>query len=648
MAISVSCPGCGFPYRLRDELAGKYVTCKQAECRKAFQVPGTPVPAAAPAGTVASAAKAPRSAAPPRSAAAPPGAPSADDLASQLLSEAADPAAQQAAVKAPIKMTCAACDHKFEVPRDKEGKNVPCPDCRHIQRVPVQVEQKPADWRSSTTGGPSLRKQADAPKDVASSTQASGASIEAQRVARDLREAAEAEPTPLLERLGKAAPYLAGLGALVLVGLFASRVAQTRTAEVGIDDALAAITKPEAEPDKHPLWVAAVQRAAAEHRLRTADNYKTVDKAFGHAQAALSVLGPLPPSPERNAVLTESLRTLVLFGGTKDQIDDDLRRPWDQIQVELRRGFEKYRSADFDSRADAARRVTRDLAAAGQPLLATKFLSFVSAGDAETLELLSAVGLELLALGRKEDAAEAEKLASAYAGDGKTKPFVPSRTYQALLMGLDGAEGKRAVLPPPLGQPSFEQRYGYALGWALQGKWDDARALATRPGPALDRVRAAVAVAEAAQEKGETAALEPLLEAAIGALVKEIKPAQWPAFAVSRLAALLGRAGRVERVNELTAVLQDAEAKAWLKAQALAARLEADPAAPADWSTLDQAGGDTEFANAWLRERLARHRARSGVGGEELAAAVRGWPAPVSVAAGLSGMSLGVLDRQAK
>ena len=39
MAISCSCPHCGASYRLKDDLAGKKVTCKEAACRKGFDVP---------------------------------------------------------------------------------------------------------------------------------------------------------------------------------------------------------------------------------------------------------------------------------------------------------------------------------------------------------------------------------------------------------------------------------------------------------------------------------------------------------------------------------------------------------------------------------------------------------------------------------
>ena len=37
MTISVACEKCGFKYKLKDELAGKKVTCK--DCQTVFVVP---------------------------------------------------------------------------------------------------------------------------------------------------------------------------------------------------------------------------------------------------------------------------------------------------------------------------------------------------------------------------------------------------------------------------------------------------------------------------------------------------------------------------------------------------------------------------------------------------------------------------------
>ena len=48
MAIEMQCPACKKAYRLKDELAGKKVTCANAECRTVFAVPVKPGTGTAP------------------------------------------------------------------------------------------------------------------------------------------------------------------------------------------------------------------------------------------------------------------------------------------------------------------------------------------------------------------------------------------------------------------------------------------------------------------------------------------------------------------------------------------------------------------------------------------------------------------------
>ena len=43
MAIDIQCPACQKPYRLKDDLAGKRVTCGNPDCRKPFLVETKPL-----------------------------------------------------------------------------------------------------------------------------------------------------------------------------------------------------------------------------------------------------------------------------------------------------------------------------------------------------------------------------------------------------------------------------------------------------------------------------------------------------------------------------------------------------------------------------------------------------------------------------
>src|SRR5262245_38493848 len=189
MAITLNCPHRGETYRLKDDLAGKKVNCRRATCRKPFTVPAA---AAVPANT------------PPADLEA---------LAAAALSE--EPV--EAKPKGPqgtIKVTCAMCDHAWEVDRALEGKNVPCPECRKIVRVPVLKEEKPADWRTGRSGRPSLAKNEEKLEGAWDTDRkyAGAGSLEAAGAIKIEEE--EPEPGAKLRRARNVLLILAGLGAV--------------------------------------------------------------------------------------------------------------------------------------------------------------------------------------------------------------------------------------------------------------------------------------------------------------------------------------------------------------------------------------------------------------------------------------------------
>src|SRR5688572_28279680 len=108
MAIDIACPNCEYKYKLRDDYAGKKVSCKK--CLKPFHVPG-PVPVGS------GPAKPPSSPDTPpvgSNGHAPPT--DADALALSALADELPPPEAVAPVGKPIKMKCGGCDHVWEVP----------------------------------------------------------------------------------------------------------------------------------------------------------------------------------------------------------------------------------------------------------------------------------------------------------------------------------------------------------------------------------------------------------------------------------------------------------------------------------------------------------------------------------------------------
>src|SRR5205823_1025001 len=106
-------------------------TCKNPDCRKVIPIPK-------PTGTVRAAAPA-----------------DLDAIAAAAFADEAARADKPAEEMIPV--TCTGCDHTWSVEASKEGKNVRCPDCGKVIRVPVRKKEEKADWR--TGGGPSLAKR---------------------------------------------------------------------------------------------------------------------------------------------------------------------------------------------------------------------------------------------------------------------------------------------------------------------------------------------------------------------------------------------------------------------------------------------------------------------------------------------------------
>lgn len=199
MAITFNCPHCQFLYRLKDELAGKRASCKNPDCRQVILIPQPATippsdsgPTIAKLGGVAPPAKGKDQTPLPK---APPPA-DIESAAKAALSDApvVDEGPQSIAV------TCNYCDHKWEEPIAKAGKNVICPneECRQRVKVPEAKKATAENWRE-TSNRPTLAKENfEKPKDVVDA-EAKIVSGEAWRKGGGAEQ--ELEPIPLSRRL---------------------------------------------------------------------------------------------------------------------------------------------------------------------------------------------------------------------------------------------------------------------------------------------------------------------------------------------------------------------------------------------------------------------------------------------------------------
>src|SRR5438128_9799607 len=132
MAISFSCPQCGKGYKVKDELAGKTVPCK--ECAEPIRIPpAAPVPSIPE-----------------------------PELESLVKAALVEPAPTADSGPTEIEFECPNCIEKVKLDAKFAGKQAPCPSCKRIVRVPKLTDAQMRNWRA-TDYRPTLAKPEDDP-----------------------------------------------------------------------------------------------------------------------------------------------------------------------------------------------------------------------------------------------------------------------------------------------------------------------------------------------------------------------------------------------------------------------------------------------------------------------------------------------------
>src|SRR5262249_30504172 len=187
MSIKFNCPKCQNSLRVSQELAGKKARCPG--CKQVITIPTLELPAA-----------------------------DIEALAAAALVDQPKPEPVKAQKEAaPIKFQCFYCDEQVEVPGDLAGKQVPCPECRRIVKVPMPVKTEPRDCHRADPRGPAagLRRDEPPPPEGAWGTATSASTVSAQALL-------EAEAVPDAEegltRMQWAMRGLIAAAVLVLVG----------------------------------------------------------------------------------------------------------------------------------------------------------------------------------------------------------------------------------------------------------------------------------------------------------------------------------------------------------------------------------------------------------------------------------------------
>jgi uncharacterized Zn finger protein (UPF0148 family) len=681
MPIDTKCPHCRKVYRVRDEFAGKPIKCSNPTCQGAFTVPGkvavggptaTPgpmpkVPSATP-GPMPKVPPKPGTETPPPSQAlsetpangsypvakkSPPRPPAeAEDIASAVF---ADDAAADGGGAGMVPMTCEVCEHKWQEARDKQGKNVLCPDCGRRQKVPVIKKE---DWR--TQDKPEGAKTEDVPDDVTTTGKSKYVTREALDEAKVFVE--EYEPRPKWQY---AAGAVTALGVAAAVWLALSSRTERKTIAQGMDlmaEAQKSLVA-QAEPLKaeYPIFRAALDLAAAELAVNRNEPEKAAKEATARLASARTDLGTVVTSTdERDALFAALLVAQVSLGGDEDQVRDLTRLAWrtppanqakprlkgvlPDVQQEMRQTLAKMRELNVkaDVRLAAVRHASRELSRRGQPDLLVPVLG---GNGFEPAEVPDAEAQMLLEVFRETKDAEAVHRHAEGLGLPAVRPAPPSAVALQRALDRPGFKPFPATFPDPSKNPKElirdDARAAHVPLALTKGRADDALELAVRPGSLDSRLAALAWVAEVSPDPAKA------VEAAVEVL-NEPRPKSVPAPSgtlLARLAAAAGRANKPDAAAKLSAAVADAGLKEWAKAEALRQRLKAT----ADGKPEPEASApvpdhpkDYKVGHAWARLALARYNAF--LTGDQNQAAYDGWGAFKPF--GLAGMALGLRDRQ--
>ncbi len=693
MAIEFLCPFCGEAYRLKDELAGKKAKCKRPTCQQMIVIPqpgkhippeiratitfpnppGTSAAATAPAGASATTATSatnngthPAAVSTPAAVGAATGdltnqaasssamatpavtasaAPPVDAelLAASALADEPPPAAETGPTKT-ISFTCSYCDETIEVEAARAGKNMPCPHCRSMIRVPTPTVEKKKDWRDANLRQPLgglLKSQRDE-MEKAGVVGPTYVTAESLAKANELHE--EREPTPPSVWIQRGL-WVAGLIACVV---FAYSMISRSRVESRVKSLMETAVKELESQD--PLLQAAIHRAAGEHELRTGtrEGLTAASKHFKSARQRL--LQATAPTPyERNELLTELAIAQAGLGGSVDEAKSELKLSWPEAQKELVNTMKQLKG-EPEQRFLASRRLAARLIALQQETWIRTIVGNPQVfANKEVPEALAQVALELLQAGLTDFAKELVQQGKQMYGEGKDRT---APTLQALLIYFNDKQ----LLPNfamPAGNnldPSPYARQAWALALALQGKFDDAKKVAEAPGNFADRrLRAIVAVLSVAFDaKEKPAEITSLLETGkkiVDGMDKNARTQS--AWLILRLAYYAGRAGRDDWAKDLPKAFSDEALAQWAKWEALQGRLQAkresQEAVEDLWLEEFPASKRVSTAAVLAHEAIARHNV--ALGKSDYRKTVEGWEAGSLRPFGYAGVALGIQDR---
>ena len=589
MPIPISCPHCQKLYRLKDELAGKTVKCQNPDCRKPFPVPV------------------------PKSAA---------EVEADALKALGDEPDQVATDQRVIPITCNACDHKWDVPWAMQGKNVLCPECRGLNKVPVQRVVKAADWKTGG-GRPSMARVEELDGVIASTDvgRVSGEALVKSGAATVNYEARPASFWLLFVGL----PLLLVAASWYGVRSLSRSGSDTREANYMVlalkdqDENLkdAAVPAPE-----QPLVRGALALTAGEYFARMDDPAK-LKEALTQFTRARQELDGASASAGRTHLLGELAVAQLLLGGSDDQAIGGTRVRWKpggrakmnekqfSVQGELSDTLAALRQdaklVPLADRQVIARRLARRAVELGQPAVLDEVIPKLFT-DAEAADGQAVAALEMLKANGDTEAAKKRAAELAPLAAGGSGPYL-----QALAVAVGPVPGLNQPNPPAANQvPSDGVRQTHTAALLLAKQADAALELAGRGKTPETRGSRALALALVAEWADDP---KPAVTAAAEIVAGEAKPKDVgvPDGTLIRLAAAAGRAGLADKAETFVKAVDKPDARAWAQAEAVRGRLLANPTQPAEDAVtkLPDDPKDHRAGVAWQLLWAARQTARA-------------------------------------
>ncbi len=380
MPVQFSCNACKKKFKAADKFAGKTIPCPS--CKFPLIVPALPVEVSLPQPSVKTKSQAEQ------------------DIEAMAALALEEPKQQETEVSQLIQFECTFCDEKVSFTLDLGGKQAPCPSCRRILKIPMPavVNKNGPDWKKQPDKRPSgaLRKEEPELEGTWNSTM--------DTVSRDaLLEAGaiveEFEPLTRAEKIKR----LVLVMALLIFGSLGFFYWSSYRGKVNEDAQIAKIELniKSGELVNSPGEIKAVLLAGvASYRLSDSADV-SAPKIKKILQSALASLDKASSFIEKDFALLELCKSIIELGGGKDDVRDNKKLKWDEVQKFLKTPFESFTIPEF--KLLALKDASSSFVAAGEVDRAVAFASQVLSGASlakdkkidEQSDFFAVVGLEL-------------------------------------------------------------------------------------------------------------------------------------------------------------------------------------------------------------------------------------------------------------